>query len=167
MLPKGGLKVYLIPWSVATLLPLDFTSLEQLCWYSDGFTLDISHWCDFCLENGCLQRFGKRPTCGDENTTSISYFCFVFLENRLFSEKAFGLMFRPFESNACFQQRMLQQCNFCPVCGSWLKAMRKQQQEPLAHASATHVGCVVVKRERVVYLEFLFALVGTCLDWTT
>ena len=84
---------------MATLLALDFTSLEQLCWYSDGFTLDISHWCDFCLENGCLQRFGKKPTCGDENTTSISYFGFVFLESRLFSEKAFGLMFRPLESN--------------------------------------------------------------------
>ena len=37
----------------------------------------------------------------------------------------------------------------------------------LAHASTTHVGCVVVKRERVVHLEFLFVLVGTCLDWTT
>ena len=55
---------------------------------------------------------------------------------------------------------MLQQCNFCPVCESWLKAMWKQQQEQLAHASTTHVGCVVVKRERVVHVEF-----PVCVCW--
>ena len=129
VLPKGGLKVYLIPWSVATLLPLDFTSLEQLCWYSDGFTLDASYWCDFCLENGCLQRFGKRPTCGDENTTSISYFCFVFLENRLFSEKAFGLTFRPFRVECMFSTKDVATVQLLSVCESWLKAMKKQQQQ--------------------------------------
>ena len=38
-------------------------------------------------------------------------------------------------------------------------------EEKLAHASTTHVGCVVVKRERVVHVEFpvscLFGLVWT------
>ena len=38
----------------------------------------------------------------------------------------------------------------------------KQQQEQLAHASTTHVGCVVVKRERVVHVEFP---VCVCVCW--
>ena len=52
-----------------------------------------------------FERFGQKPTCGDENAESISYFGCIFLENRLFGEKSFCLTFRPFRVECMFSTK--------------------------------------------------------------